>query len=151
MKNTILTLVALLLVGTTSAFAQFSSTPVEPGLKDHLQVSTNAAVKVLGETHIEIDGIAADWVSPEQITLSADVIAVRRATETSLERLTRQIFQYNVAGPIGTLEMTNGTVRMIHHLNPRTVSPAEITRAVAVFKTALEEQRKNFDRSMAVR
>jgi hypothetical protein len=153
MKTTILTLVAFLLLGTSSLFAQFSSSPVEPGLRDHLRSSSNGpiAVQDIAEKKMIINGVNAEWVSQDQITLSAVVIELNRLTDASRERIARSLLEYNVGGPVGTLTFDNGTVRLVHHLNPRYVSPEQVTKTVAVFKAAVEEQRKNLDRSMASR
>ena len=75
MKSTILTLVAFLLFGTASAFAQFSSSPMEPGLKDHLRHNNGTPVQFVNEKKMVIDGVSTDWVSQNQVTLSAVVIA----------------------------------------------------------------------------
>lgn len=149
MKTTILSLVAFLLLGTASAFAQFSSTPMEPGLRDHLRSNRQASVQLLSDRKMVINGVSAEWVSQDQITLSAVVIELKGLTEASSARIAREILEYNVSGPVGTLSMEQGTIRMVHHLNPRFVTPAEITSAVAAFKSAVDAERANLDKSMA--
>lgn len=149
MKSTILSLVAFLLLGSATAFAQFSSSPMEPGLRDHLGTRTQGAVHVLNDRKMVINGVSAEWVSQDQITLSAVVIELNRLTEASRVRVERQILEYNVSGSVGTLALDAGTVRMIHHVNPRYVSPAQISQTVTAFKAAVDEQRKSLDKSMA--
>jgi hypothetical protein len=148
--KTILSLVAFLLLGTATSFAQFSSSPMEPGLRDHLRNRKNTAVQVLSDRTMLINGISTEWVSQDQITLSAVVIELNRLSEATRERVAREILEYNVSSPVGTLSMEGGTIRMTHHVNPRFVSPAQITSTVATFKAAVEEERKNLDKSMAV-
>jgi hypothetical protein len=151
MKTTILSLVATFLLGAASSYAQFTSNPAEPGLRDHLKGHTASVVKVLDEKTMVINGISADWVSHDQITLSAVVIELKNLTAATRERIARHLTEYNVSSPVGTLSLDNGTVRMTHYLNPRHVSPAEITRTVALLKAAVESERKELDRSMASR
>ena len=152
MKTTILSLVAFLVIGTTSAFAQFTSNPIEPGLRDQLKHHrSGATVELLNDSKMLINDVTTEWVSQDQITLSAVVIELNRLTEASSERVSRQLLDYNVSSTVGTLSLENGTVRMVHHLNPRYVTPAEITKTVAKFKAAVEEQRKSLDKSMAVK
>lgn len=151
MKNLFLTLVTFVLVGTTSTFAQFNSSPAEPGLRDYLR-SRPIAVLVESEKKMVINGVDAEWVSQDQVTLSAVVIDMKNITDVIRERVARRMAEYNTSAPIGTLSFEGGsTIRMIHHLNPRYVSPTEISRAVDTFKAAVEEQRKSFDKSMATR
>lgn len=147
--KTIFSLVALLLLGTASSFAQFSSTPMEPGLRDHLNGRKQGAVQVLDDRKMEINGVAAEWVSQDQITLSAVVVEVSRLSEATFERVSRQILEYNISAAVGTLSLEQGAIRMTHHVNPRYVSPAGITSTVAAFKAAVEEERTSFDKSMA--
>jgi hypothetical protein len=152
MKTTILALVAFLLLGTTSAFAQFSSSPIEPGLRDHLNNhKSSATVRILNDRKMLVNDIATEWISQDQVTLSAVVIELNRLTDASRDRVARQLLEYNVSSSIGTLSLDSGTVRMVHHLNPRYVTPVEMTKVVAKFKAAVEEQRKSLDKSLAVK
>lgn len=151
MKTSILTIASFLVLSVSSTFAQFSSSPAEPGLCDHLKSNNNTHSHVVNEKQLNIDGVSAEWVSQDQINLSADVIELKGLTNESRERIAKQILEYNVTGPVGTLSMSGATVRMIHYLNPRLVSPAQIAATAKTFKAAVDEQHKSFDKSMASR
>ena len=152
MKHTLFSLVAFLVLSSTSAFAQFSSSPVEPGLSDHLKNRSNTSFEIINEKKMVINGIDAEWISHDQITLSAIVLEAKSLNSVSRDRIAQQLLEYNTTGPVGTLSMSNdGTVRMMHHVNPRFVTPDEIASTVDVFKAALELERANLDKSMAVR
>jgi hypothetical protein len=152
MKRHILTLVALLLLGITAADAQITSSPLEPGMYDWLKSRHAPGVQLLDNTRMTLPTLSAEWISPEQITLTAVVAEFGSMTETLRSRIERRVSEYNVNAPVGTLVVVDGgTIRMIHFLNPKLSTPSQMAVALATFDAALEEQRKSFDRAMASR
>lgn len=151
MKTSIITLVSFLVLSATSAFAQFTSSPAEPGLSDHLKAHSGSTSQLVNEKKMYVSGVSAEWISQDQITLSADVIDLKGLTTESRARIEKQMTEYNVSAAVGTLSMSDATVRMIHYVNPRLVSPADIERTVEKFRAAVDEQHNKFDKSFAAR
>src|SRR5688500_10336135 len=122
MKTSILSIVALLLLSTTSAFAQFASSPIEPGYHDYLRSRKGTAVQVVTDTKMLVNGVTAEWVSQNQVTLSAVVVELKGTNDEAREMIASEIANYNVSSAVGTLSVENGVVRMTHFVNPRFVS-----------------------------
>jgi hypothetical protein len=136
---------ALMLTLTASTFAQLTSSPLEPGLYDAMKRTTNVIlisndVMRLGTTRIE-------YVSPEQVTISAVVGMVSGGSVGRVEKL---VGSYNDHATLGTMTIDeDGMVRIYQNVNPKQVGIAGTARLVMIFNDVERQQRAAFDEYLA--
>jgi hypothetical protein len=132
---------ALMLTLTASTFAQLTSSPLEPGLYDTMKRTTS--VTLIGNDVMRLGTTRIEYVSPEQVTVSAVVIdASDKGIRQKVERL---VSEYNEHATLGTMTIdANGRVTIYQHLNPKQVNVARMAKVVVLFNGAIAEQSRRF-------
>src|SRR5215204_2219004 len=103
MKTQLFALAAFAVLTATTASAQFASTPLEPGLYDYFKRHNVPGVELLSRTKMRVGGVVAEWISSEQITVTAVVAQLGTMSEESRRVMEGRILEYNTEGAMGTL------------------------------------------------
>lgn len=143
MKTTISLLAAALFLTATSAFAQFASSPLEPGLFEFMKRNMSG-VHVVDDRHMKAGPSEVTWVSPQQITISATVASV-----SDRQAAAKMIAEFNTYSSVGTMRIEGAVIVMIHHVNPRLARQPEIAALVSEFNTELRRQAARFNAPIA--
>jgi hypothetical protein len=145
-KTKLFSLFALIMLSAIPAFGQLTSSPLEPGLYDYYKNHRFSTVQLINPRKMIVDGMIIEWISPQQITVSAEIANITAGTgrgtmsEAMRDSMVHLIASYNTDAWVGTLTfMENNRIRITHHLNPKQVSLPRMTHAVTVINAAVTE------------
>ena len=146
MKKSIIALAAaFILSAAPSAFAQLTNSPLEPGLYEYCQ-SKLPGVALVDSRHISTDAVDVEWVSPEQITISATVTSNSNGKEAE-----EIVSRFNDQASVGTMKIEGKSIELVHHVNPKLVRQDAIVRLIVQFTSEVNRQKKEFGELMAAK
>ena len=146
MKTKLFSLVSLMMMSALPAFGQLTSSPLEPGLYDYYKNHRFSGVQLINSRKMIVDGMIIEWISPEQITVTAEVTNITAGTgrgimsEAMRDSMVHLIESYNTGATVGTLSFVESNrIRITHHLNPKQASLAQIRNAVTKIDAAVTD------------
>jgi hypothetical protein len=146
MKTKLFSLLALVMLSAIPAFGQLTSSPLEPGLYDYYRNHRVPGVQLINPRKMIVGGMIIEWISPEQITVSAEIANITAGTgrgtmsEAMRDSMVHLIDSYNTDASAGTLAFVeNNRIRITHHLNPKLASLAQIEHAVTTIDAEVTE------------
>jgi hypothetical protein len=145
-KTKLFSLLALVLLSAIPAFGQLTSSPLEPGLYDYYKNHRVPGVQLINPKKMIVGGMIIEWISPEQITVSAEIANMSTGTgrgtmsEAMRDSMVHLIDSYNTDASVGTLTFVESNrIRITHHLNPKEASLPQMTHAVKEIDAAVTE------------
>jgi hypothetical protein len=140
MKTKLFSFVALLVLSSLPALAQFTSSPLEPGLYEYYRSRGVSNLRLVNPKKMMIGTTTIEWISSEQYTITEEVADLSTMPMASRDTVLLRISDYNTSADAGTLFVVEGTrVMMRHYLNPKRASLPEIENAVKTVDARSEE------------
>jgi hypothetical protein len=151
MSTKFFSMISFLVLTAAPAFGQLLSSPLEPGLYDYMKQRHTVGLRLIDTKRMMVDAAHVEWVSKEQITVSAEVIDMRGMSIEAQRSIMRRVESYNNSSSVGTLAVVDGTkVRMTHFLNPTQTSFSRIAGTIVDFGTTVEELKKELTSPVVV-
>lgn len=132
------------------AHAQLTGASVLHAISENFQHLDGYAV-VTGPNSVKLNESATGRTvfevredNAQTITLSSVVMNARSLSGDRRERMLKSIAMFNFSSPVGTLWMEDATgdVTLVHHLNPRFVSPSNIVSVAMMFGDMVRTEKR---------